>query len=203
MAGSRSRAMANVLKYAGSDIMKPEMRAPLASLLSQAYGKPVEINFTNLSQPHLDAGMLATVLKQQLQDRKNTPNKVIRSGVLRVQLPSANSVPSSADHAALAIRALKRKPSLRGVGMRRTTVSQVIEEMKLKKVSSLRVETAGRLGKRMTANRSAFKSSRKGLSSKGPGCIVRGVHPLHAQPALKHGKRRVGAFGVRVTVGHS
>lgn len=200
MAGSR---VAKTLTSVGSDIFSPAMQRPLASLLSQAYGKPVELRLTKLARPHLDSSILASVITQQLRDRRNPPRRVTRNAVWRVPLPEASQVPSMAEHAAVAVRELKRKPALRSVGRQRTSVAKVLAELRLKRVSSLSVETAGRLGKRMTANRAEGKVARKGLTSKGPGYLVRGVRPIHAQYTVKAGKRRVGAFGVKVRVGHS
>ena len=47
------------------------------------------------------------------------------------------------------------------------------------------------------------KTARKGLTSKGPGFVVRGVGKSHISHGFQIGKRRVGAYGVRVTIGHS
>jgi hypothetical protein len=186
------------------DLLSPQIRAPFESLLSQAYGKPVELNIVKLQRPQLDADILANVVTQKLRDRRNTPRRVIREAVWRAQLPTSQSqVPSLADHAAAATRALARDPSRATIGRTQAPVTSVVRQLRLKQVSSIRVSAAGRLGKRMTANRAQEKVARKGLTSKGPGFMIRNVRKGHTNVSFRAGKRRVGAYGIKVAIGHS
>lgn len=187
-----------------ADLFSPQIQRPLQSLLSQTYGKPVELNLTKLKRPQLDSEVLASVVTQKLRDRRNTPRKVIRDMVSRTQLPMSQSqVHSLADHAAAATRALARDPSTSSGGRRRAPIANVLAQLRLKQISSVRVSAAGRLGKRMTANRAQEKVARKGLTSKGPGYMVRGFKKNHTDFTFEAGKRRVGAYGIKVHVGHS
>jgi len=70
-------------------------------------------------------------------------------------------------------------------------------------VSSVRVQAAGRLSARMTANRAQKKIARRGANGKGAGYMTRGFRKGHVGVSFKAGKRRIGAYGVRVDLGHS
>src|ERR1700761_6533245 len=50
----------------------------LASLLTQMYGKPVNLNLVKLHRAHDDADILAQRVALQLKDRKASPRRVIR-----------------------------------------------------------------------------------------------------------------------------
>lgn len=186
------------------DLLNSTTQRPLQSLLSQVYGKPVELNLVKLNKPHLNSEILTSLITQKLRDRRNTPRRVIRDVVWKAQLPTAQSqVPSQADHAAAAIKALSKDPSTSSLARAKAPIGHVMHALRLKQVSSIRVGARGRLGKRMTANRAERKSARKGLTSKGPGYVLRGVNKNHTDHTFQAGKRRVGAYGIKVAVGHS
>lgn len=196
--------MGRAARRVAADLFAPQVQRPLQSLLSQVYGKPVELNFTKVRRPQLDSEVLASLVTQKLRDRRNTPRKIIREVVSRTQLPmSQSAVPSLASHAAAATRSLARDPSTSSSGRKRAPIASIIQQLRLKQISSVRVSAAGRLGKRMTANRAQEKVARKGLTSKGPGYMVRGFKKNHTDFTFEAGKRRVGAFGIKVYVGHS
>ncbi|OQO13921.1 hypothetical protein B0A48_00796 [Cryoendolithus antarcticus] len=204
MAAAAPATYTRTARRLATDLLCPTIKAPIESLLSRLYAKPVTLHLTKLARPQLDAEILANLVTQKLRDRRNTPRKVIRDAVWRAQLPvSQSQVPSLASHAKAAETALARDPSRATLGRQRASLSSVVAGLRLKQVSSVYVSAAGRLGKRMTANRAQEKVARKGLTSKGPGFMVRGVGKAHTRVALKAGKRRVGAFGIRVAVGHS
>ena len=73
----------------------------------------------------------------------------------------------------------------------------------MSQVSSVRVEAAGRLSKRITANRSQRKVARRGANAKSAGFMVRGFRKAHMAVSMKAGKRRIGSYGIRVDLGHS
>ena len=187
-----------------ADLFSPTTQRPLQSLLSQVYGKPVELNLVKLQRPHLNSEILASLVTQKLKDRRNTPRRVIREVVWKAQLPIAQSqVPSQSDHAIAATKALAKDPSTSSMARAKAPIGHIMHSLRLKQVSSIAVGANGRLGKRMTANRADKKTARKGLTSKGPGFIVRGVRKNHTDYSFRAGKRRVGAFGIKVSVGHS
>ena len=175
---------------------------PLINILTQVYGKPVELNLRPTSKSFLDASVLTKHVAQILRDRKNGPVQSFKAAK-KAPLPTRTSVPTLAEHSAVASRLLRRKPALRPVGAPRSKVSSVVREMMLKKVSSLHIEVRGRLGRRNNADRAAKKDIRRGLSAKAPGFMLRGVRPIQLQYSQINSKRRAGAFGVRAIVGHS
>jgi hypothetical protein len=187
-----------------TDLFSPTTQKPLQSLLSQVYGKPVELNLVQLKRPQLNSDILASLVTQKLKDRRNTPRRVIRDVVWKAQLPTSQSqVPSQADHAAAATKALAKDPSTSSMARAKAPIGHIMHSLRLKQVSSIRVGANGRLGKRMTANRADKKTARKGLTSKGPGFVVRGTRKNHTDYSFLAGKRRVGAFGIKVSIGHS
>lgn len=191
-------------KRLATDLLSPTTQRPLQSLLSQMYGKPVELNITELKRPQLNSDILSSLAAQQLKDRRNTPRRVIRNLVWKAQLPTAQSqVPSQADHAAAAVKALAKDPSTSSLARAKAPIGHIMHALRLKQVSSIRIGANGRLGKRMTANRADSKTARKGLTSKGPGFLVRGTRKDHTDFSFQAGKRRVGAFGIKVAIGHS
>ena len=188
------------------NVLDPAMLAPFQSLLAQTYGKPVQLNLTPLPQPHLDADILASTIAQRLRDRKTNSTRVLRNAVRRAKVPDPLSptTPSSRGIGEpFAFGIAPRKDATHEIAKRRTALSEVLKSLSLPKVTSLRVQASGRLSKRMTANRAASKTAIKGITTKGAGPIVHGVHKAHVQSALRHGKRRIGSYGVKARIGTS
>jgi hypothetical protein len=191
-------------KRLAADLFSPTTQLPFQSLLSRVYGKPVELNLVRLNAPQLNSDILASLVAHRLRDRSNTPRRVVRDVVWKAGLPTSQSqVPSQADHAAVATKALSKDPSISSLARAKAPIGHIMHSLRLKQVSSISVGAKGRLGKRMTADRAEKKTARKGLTSKGPGFVVRGVGKSHISHGFQIGKRRVGAYGVRVTIGHS
>lgn len=201
---SASRNVGSAARNLATRLLEPDTQRPLQSLLSQTFGKPVELNLVNLKRAHLNSDILASLVAQKLKDRRNTPRRVVRDVVWGAGLPTSQSqVPSQADHAAAAVKALAKDPSASSMARKKAPIGHIMHSLRLKQVSSIAVGAAGRLGKRMTANRADFKAARKGLTSKRPGFMVRDLRKNHVNTSFEAGKRRVGAFGIKVTVGHS
>lgn len=187
------------------NLLDPAHQAGLQSLLSKVYSKPVELNIVKLRRPHLDADVLSAVVTQKLRDRKSSPRRVIRDAAWKAQLPTDRSVVELQQAKKLpgtmvTSRALERSSAF---GPLRTQTSKILEQLRLSQVSSVRVEAAGRLSKRMTANRSQRKVARRGANAKNAGYMLRGFRKGHLSVSLKAGKRRIGSYGVRVDLGHS
>lgn len=184
-------------------ILDPTQQIGLQGLIARIYGKPVELNLIKLNKPHLDADILSAVVAQRLRDRRNTPRRVIRDATWKAPLPNAQAV------AAIQQKKLQRQAvkfswddfTMGNLGQ--TSNGTIKEKLALSQVSSVEVEAAGRLTKRLTANRSAKKMARRGANSKGPAVLLRGFRKAHVQYAFAGGKRRVGQFGIRVSLGHA
>ncbi|KAH9837506.1 hypothetical protein Tdes44962_MAKER08317 [Teratosphaeria destructans] len=200
MASFNPRAAASTV-----NLLNPKHSAGLQSLLSRIYSKPVELNFIRLRRPHLDADILSSVVTQKLRDRRSTPRRVIRDAAWKAQLPTERSVTQLQQArirpgAVVASRQLERSSAF---GPLRTDTARILQSILLSHVSSVRVEAAGRLSKRITANRSQRKVARRGANAKGAGKIVLGYRKKHVRIFQKAGKRRIGSYGIRVDLGHS
>jgi hypothetical protein len=185
-------------------------RIPYQHHNEQSHRHIVHITATMSAAPagraarQLATDLFSPTTQKPLKDRRNTPRRVIRDVVWKAQLPTSQSqVPSQADHAAAATKALAKDPSTSSMARAKAPIGHIMHSLRLKQVSSIRVGANGRLGKRMTANRADKKTARKGLTSKGPGFVVRGTRKNHTDYSFLAGKRRVGAFGIKVSIGHS
>lgn len=191
-------------KKSESDILlDPAQQIGLQGLIARIYGKPVDLKLIKLNKPHLDADILSAVVAQRLRDRRNTPRRVIRDATWKAPLPNEQ-----------AVAAIQQKKSQRQAvnfswsdftmgNLGQTSNGSIKEKLALSQVSSVEVQAAGRLTKRLTANRSAKKMARRGANSKGPAVLLRGFRKAHVQYAFAGGKRRVGQFGIRVSLGHA
>ncbi|KAF2765320.1 hypothetical protein EJ03DRAFT_354977 [Teratosphaeria nubilosa] len=187
------------------NLLDPAHSAGLQSLLSRIYSKPVELNLIKLRRPHLDADILSSVVTQKLRDRKSTPRRVIRDAAWKARLPTNRSVTLLQQArirrgAVVASRQLERSSAF---GPLRTETARILQSIMLSHVSSVRVEAAGRLSKRITANRSQRKVARRGANAKGAGYMTLNYRKRHVRVCQKAGKRRIGSYGIRVDLGHS
>ncbi|KAI5366376.1 Putative ribosomal protein VAR1 [Septoria linicola] len=184
-------------------ILDPRQKVGLQSLIARMYGKQVDLQLTKIKRPHLDADILAAYVAQRLRDRRFTPRRVIRDATWRAPLPSAQAV-ANINNAKL--RAMPQKFSWQDFTLgnaAQASATGIVESLSLSQVSSIQIEAAGRLTKRLTANRSAKKMARRGTASKGPAYMLRGFRKAHTHYAFASGKRRVGQFGIKVSVGHT
>lgn len=184
-------------------LLSTSVRAPFASLLSQVYAKPVQLNLTKLDKPHLDASILAAVAAEKMRDRRTRPRQVHSTLVHDVVLPQQADVQNSADYERTTVKALRRRPSLQSVGAGRAGIQSILGELNPKRVSSITMRMGGRYGSRLNADRAAYAIARKGLSGKAPGFLVRNGRPVHTAYAIRAGKRKTGAFGIKIWLGHA
>ncbi|KAK3686476.1 hypothetical protein LTR37_017880 [Vermiconidia calcicola] len=182
----------------------PTHQRGLASLLSQTYGKPVTLNLIKLHRPQDDADILAQHIAQKLKDRKAAPRRVLRDAAWKANLPTQTSI-TKQQQELLQRRATTKPLSLATLnhGSGPTNVGDVLKDLKLPQVSSVAAEAAGRLSARITANRAQGKVARRGLTGKGEEGYVRGVVKANTTKGMRAGKRRIGSYGVRVSLGHS
>lgn len=184
-------------------LLDPKQQVGLRSLIAKMYGKQVDLQMIKIKRPHLDADILAAYVAQRLRDRRFTPRRVIRDATWRAPLPSAQAVANITN---AKLRATPQKFSWQDFtigNVSRASATGIVESLALSQVSSIQIEAAGRLTKRLTANRSAKKMTRRGTTNKGPAYMLRGFRKAHTQFAFAGGKRRVGQFGIKVSVGHT
>lgn len=183
-------------------ILNSDEQVGLKSLLARMYGKQVHLNLIKISRPHLDADILSQYVAQRLRDRRFTPRRVIRDATWKAPLPSAQAV---ANIRTAKLQSTPQKFTWQDFtfgNAAQTNATSIVDGLGLSQVSSIQVEAAGRLTKRLTANRSAKKMARRGAASKGPAFMLRGFRKAHTHYAFASGKRRVGQFGIKVSVGH-
>ena len=186
-------------------LLDPAHQRGLTSLLSQTYGKPVHLNLVKLQRPHDDPDILAQFVTQKLRDRKNSPRRVIRDAAWKADLPSALAITKKQQELHSRRVAQARDPltldklTLGGA----QKISEVVKDLAPPQVSSVRVQAAGRLSKRITANQADSKVAIRGTTKKKPTHIVRGTIKANQAQAQRSGKRRIGVYGVRVDLGYS
>lgn len=80
----------------------------------------------------------------------------------------------------------------------------ILDDIKYKRVSGVRLEAAGRLTKRYTASRSQYKFKYKGNLSNTyttiqgyPSSLIRGNEKPNLQYTKLNSKSRIGSFGVK------
>ena len=195
--------MASTARRLPPNFLDPTHQRGLTSLLSQTYGKPVQLNLTPLSRPYQDPDILAQVVTEKLRDRKNAPRRIIRDAAWKAGLPSQASIIQKQQE--LQTRRAATKPlTLAGLmhgGV--TPVSDVVRDLALSQVSSVRVQAGGRLSKRITANMASKKIAMRGATKKGPTHMLRGAVKANTANAIRAGKRRIGSYGVRISLGYS
>lgn len=186
-------------------LLDPAHQRGLTSLLSRTYGKPVKLNLVPIKKPHQDADILAQYVVQKLRDRKNTPRRVIRDAAWKADLPTALAL--TRKQQAQQARQIEEarapltldKMTLGGVGK----VTDVLKGLSLSQVSSVRVAAGGRLSRRITANRADSKMAIRGASRKAPTHYLQGAVKTNSAHALRSGKRRIGSYGVRISLGYT
>lgn len=182
-------------------------QAGLTSLLTQTYNKPVTLRLHSLNARHNDSDILAETAVQQLRDRKNQPRRIIRDAAWKSPLPTQAAVRRLQQERQL--RENLRKPITlarltqgdAGAGL--TPTSEILRDLNLSQVSSVSMEAAGRISKRISANRAQSKEARRGATAKGQEHLLKGWQKKNITGSIRAGKRRIGQYGIRVQLGHS
>lgn len=194
---------APVIRRSTAPILDPTHQRGLVSLLSQTYNKPVELRLTRLTKPHQDADLLAQLVTQRQRGRHSNVRRILRSVTWKVGLPSPVTISNFQQerqerknaHQPLTLDALKHGPTPKA--------SEVMRDLNLSQVTSIRVKAAGRLSNRIAANRSMTKVSREGATSKGEDHLLKGWQKVNKTDAKRSGKRKIGGYGISVELGHS
>ena len=199
----RFRAPASILRQ--SDHANPAHLQPLQSMLSQVYGKPVELKLTSIQQPHHDAQILAQRIVQNLQDRKVSPRSVLLNAANKPSKLSEDQV-KRLEQERLREDA-RRKPitleSLTFANVHSTKTPAILRDLRLSQVSNIKAEVKGRLTARLSADQASRKTVRSGASNKAETRWMRGVQKTTMTSAQASGKRRIGSYGASVTLGHA
>lgn len=206
----------------------------LKYLISQFYNKKVEFNIVNLEYLYLNSDILSESIALKLRKRSNRLLQVLKTSLNMVKLPSIDKLSVSNNlnkikyDKTLSLNNIQNLNTLLQVFFKKykyqnidefNTLLQeifpffskkediqnsVLNCIKHKSISGIRLEVTGRLTRRLTAARSIFKlkykgslknidSSYKGLSS----VVLRGHVKSNIQYANINSKTRNGSFGVK------
>lgn len=206
---------------------------PLTNLVQKVYKKKVEFNLVNLKYLHLNSDIFTETIALKLRNRKNKLIKVLRASLSKVKIAYFNKLavleeisnrPKIIQN--LKVNLLLSHPTLwSGERQNKDDLELILERLytkslkdsssldidnivlnfiKHKPVSGIRIEAAGRLSRRIIAQRSVFKfkykgnlrninSSYKGFSS----VILRGHAKSNLQYTKVKSKTRIGSFGLK------
>ena len=203
----------NTLKYKNVFII------PILKLIKKIYKKNVIFNIISLKNYFLNSSILTQIISVKAKNRKNKIVRILRAALRKVKTPSFNKNLIERERRKLEIEnnfLLKNKSELefKNDNINRTLSSifkkddniesNILDSVKNKVVTGIRLEASGRLTKRFTAQRSVHKykykgtikninTSYKGLSSKN----IRNNLESNLQYTKINSSNRIGAFGIK------
>jgi hypothetical protein len=158
----------------------------LINLLSNIYDKQVEFNIVDLKSVHLDGDVFSHSMALKLKNRKIKLLRVLKKALRLVNLPDRDLILNNNYNSFVNKR------------------ENVLNSLKTKVVSGIRLEGSGRLTRRLTASRSVFKFRYKGSiknldssSNSLSTVMLRGHVKSNLQYRLINSKTRNGAFGLK------
>ena len=163
----------------------------LNNLVSKIYNKKVEFNISNLKSLHLNSDIFSYAIAIKLQNRNNRLLRVLKQALKLVKLP-------------LFKKSYLYEKNLYNGKLFYLNKKNVLNYIKHKSISGVRLEATGRLTRRLTASRSIFKfkykgglknidSSYKALSS----VMLKGHVKSNLQYTNISSKTKNGAFGLK------
>jgi hypothetical protein len=205
----------NSLKYKNTYI------TPLKKLISKIYKKNITFNIVNLKNYFLNSDILTQVITSKASNRNNKILRILRASLRKIKTPTYSKnlinrekkileinnnlllkdkveLNSNNDNINYIIQNMNQKQEISNID------NYIIDSMKNKVVSGIKLEASGRLTKRFTAQRSILKfkykgtlknidTSYKGLSSKS----LRNNVKSNIQYSKLGSKNRIGAFGIK------
>jgi hypothetical protein len=194
---------------------------PLKKLLEKIYNKKIEFNLVSLKYFYLNSDIFSQIITSKIRNRKNKVLRVLKSSIRKVKTPILNE------------KIIKREPT-KLIGVQNIIINDlynsnikdklnkildnyfinkisninieknILNSIKYKNVSGIRVQASGRLTRRITAARAILKfryvgtlknidSSYKGLSSS----VIRGNQKSNIQYTKSKSQTRIGAFGLK------
>lgn len=171
----------------------------LNSIIRKIYNKKVEFNLVNLKYLHLNSNMFSESIALKLRNRQNRLLKVLNKALKLVKLPRFKKYFYYVNDETKNINS-----DVLSLAETNILEKNVLNSLKHKTISGVRLEATGRLTKRLTASRSVFKlkykgslknidSSYKNLSS----VMLRGHVKSNIQYTKLISKTRNGAFGLK------
>lgn len=194
----------------------------LSHIVNKIYKKKVEFNIVNIKYIHLNSDILTQSIVLKLKRRKNTILKVLKYFFKMINLPNLNKLAESSFFKDDINKSLFKKLNIFNIksnikdDLNQTLLnifSQektkkienfVLDTIKHKRISGLRLEATGRLSRRLTASRSIFKFKYKGSLKnidssykRMPSIILRGHIKSNVQYTKINSKTRNGSFGIK------
>jgi len=216
----------NKSKFEDTSLLK------LKKLISQYYNKKVEFNIVNLEYLYLNSDILSESIVIKLKKRSNKLLRVLKTSLNMIKLPFINKLSVSNNlnkikyDKTLSLNNIQNLNALLQIFVKKYKSENVFDKLlhdifpffskkediqnvvlnciKHKYISGVRLEATGRLTRRLTAARSIFKlkykgslknidSSYKGLSS----VLLRGHVKSNIQYTNINSKTRNGSFGIK------
>lgn len=199
----------------------------LINLMKKVYNKNVEFNIVNLKQFYLNSDIYTESILEKITKNRKKLNMILKFAIHKVKIAknhwmiridSLNTKNKLAIINSIDIRKIKKNMStnnkdplekiLNNIFSKHEIESNkrewVLNSIKNKSITGVRIEAAGRLSKRHTASRSTFKlrykgslrnrdSSYRGLSS----IIMRGNMKPNVQYTKLNSIVRIGSFGLK------
>lgn len=206
---------------------------PLTGLIKNIYNKKIEFNLVNLKNLYLNSYLFSETLVTKIRNKKNRVLRVLKASLRMFQLASLNNLAIFDDMYNRKKKLQNLKVNYLGLGKEIksdeineitqivykkkypnaiednitqtiSTTNSVLGSIKNKSITGIRLEAAGRLTRRNTAERSISKlrykgnlknmdSSYKGFSS----VLLRGHAKSNVQYTKLKSKLRIGSFGLK------
>lgn len=210
----KQNILLNNLKY------KDNYITPLSKILKIIFNKKIIFNIVCLKNYFLNSDIFTQIIANKAKERKNRITKLFRVSILKANIPTIKKrlikrekkLLNKKKYLILSKNIIKSKfdeyntiindnnfniPDNRKTG-------EILKHIDNKIISGIRIEAAGRLTKRFTAQRSVYKlkykgtiknidSSYKGLPSK----LLRNQLKSNMQYTYSSSSNRIGAFGIK------
>lgn len=205
--------------------------SPLTGLIKNIYNKKVEFNLVSLKNLYLNSYIFSETLVTKIRNKKNRVLRVLAASLRMFQLASLDNLAIfddmynrkkklqnikinylglgeqiKGDEISKVTQKVYKKRCLKAIkdNVTISTTNSVLDSIKNKSITGLRIEAAGRLTRRNTAEKSIFKlrykgnlknidSSYKGFSS----VLLRGHAKSNVQYTKLRSKLRIGSFGLK------
>lgn len=204
---------------------------PLTKLLNNVYHKNVEFNLVDLQYLYLNSSIFSETLVTKIRNKKNRLLRVLKASLGMFQLAPIDKFSALSDmhnrkkavqnlrvnyleservkkninkNLKVVLKNISLPSSYYNIQDEMYTTYNVLDSIKHKSITGIRIEAAGRLTRRNTAAKSVFKlkykgnlknmdSSYKGLSS----ALLRGHDKSNVQYTKSNSKLRIGSFGIK------
>jgi hypothetical protein len=177
----------------------------LINLIKKIYKKNVEFNLVNLKYFYLNSDIMTQSLLLKLRKNRKKLLRYLNRCVTKAKTNSIeiNSMTRDLDNLNDTDDILN-KLFLQNKTKSKDLNDIILNNIKYKKVTGVRLEAAGRLTKRYTASRSLFKVRYKGnlvnaysSINKYPSTLLRGKFRPNLQYTKLNSKSRIGSFGLK------